>query len=243
MKESKIFIICFSLVSLFLLLPSCSNTYADTKDLSEGISYSLPNGGIIYYQTEEENIALVCMNRDSTRNFIAQIEHGKTTILELLSKIFNGDISWETEIQLPEDFLIAQYIANSFPAEAILNANGYALMEITDSFSGDNINPTISISGWETHPSYIMPKDAQEIMCWMANDVSASLPSSASVESKPRLTAEEADAEIQRRLDEQLSLISPQLEAQNALDQLDLYKEIFEEEIQYEVYQEFEIIE
>lgn len=37
--------------------------------------------------------------------------------------------------------------------------------------------------------------------------------------------------------------ITPQLEAQGAMDQLPVYQEIFQAEAEYEVYQEFDVVE
>lgn len=85
------------------------------------------------------------------------------------------------------------------------------------------------------------------MVCWISDpppeDPRLSSGDASSSEPKPTLTREEADAEIQRRLAEQLDEITPQLEAQGAMDQLPVYQEIFQAEAEYEVYQEFDVVE
>ena len=172
------------------------------------------------------------------------------TLSSILDTVFAHDLSWQTEMDLPQDFLAASCAAEETPTtlESISDANGYTLIEISKESSDDeSASPVISVSGWKGHPDYILPQEAEDITYWTANssEPEQDTPSdqASTSESKPSLTQEEAEQEIQRRLEEQLDLITPQLEAQNALDQLDTYRRMFEPDIRNKVYDEFNVIE
>lgn len=250
MKKAMAVINFLSLIALVLFLPGCGTDSVDTSSFREGTAYSLPNGGILSYQIEETTVAAVCLNRDGTRGFIALTLNERHTLSSILDTVFAHDLSWQTEMDLPQDFLAASCAAEETPTTlgSISDANGYTLIEIREEFSNDeSASPVISVSGWMDHPDYILPQEAEDITYWTANssepDQDTPSDQTSTSESKPSLTQEEAEQEIQRRLEEQLDLITPQLEAQNALDQLDTYRRMFEPDILNKVYDEFNVIE
>lgn len=54
MKKAMDIINFLSLIVLNLFLPACGTASVDTRSFSEGTAYSLPNGGVLSYQTEEK---------------------------------------------------------------------------------------------------------------------------------------------------------------------------------------------
>lgn len=59
MKKAMAVINFLFLIALVLFLPGCGTDSVDTSSFSEGTAYSLPNGGILSYQTEETTVAAV----------------------------------------------------------------------------------------------------------------------------------------------------------------------------------------
>lgn len=261
MRKSRKLINLLGCMALVLFLPACGGN-PGTADLSqgdasapadgssassEGASCSLPYGGILSYQTEEKTVALICLDRDGARDFITLTFYQQPTVSQLLERIFEDDVSWKEKNDMPQDFLSARY-NTEISTEEMAATNGYIQMEISQDISGDQPGkPVISMSGWEDHTECTLPAEAKDVVCWISDpppeDPRLSSGDASSSEPKPTLTREEADAEIQRRLAEQLDEITPQLEAQGAMDQLPVYQEIFQAEAEYEVYQEFDVVE
>lgn len=261
MKKSRKLINLLGCMALVLFLPACGGS-PGAEDLSQGAAssppdgssasreeatYDLPYGGILSYQTEEKTVALVCMDRDGTRDFITLTFDQQPTVSQLLERIFEDDVSWKEEIDMPQDFLSALY-DTEISKEEMAATNGYIQMEISQDISGDKPGkPVIAMSGWEDHTECTLPAEAKDVICWISDpppeDPPLSSGDASSSEPKPTLSREEADAEIQRRLEERLDVIIPQLEAQGAMDQLPVYEEIFKADVEGEVYREFDVVE
>lgn len=239
---------CLSLASL-LLLSACGGGDRSAGGSAQDLGSPLETGGMIQYSEDNDSqwTAVLYMVRMQVWPFLARGDFEAITFSGALDAVFD-DQRPEDDFELPQSVLDAGLFASTSVWTDIQDANGYA--SITFSYDADTGELTSgpTISGWDTHPEYDAP-EADLIYLHHGVLRETELPEPAAEDrhgAKPHLTPEEAEAEIQARVDQIMEeTVLPQLEQQLEGESLQTYTEHFrqmhESSVRAELYSEFDV--
>ena len=146
----------------------------DDDEVREPPKYNMPNGGFVryYLNSGSTEVQVLFLDRDGTRDFIAESNGNMNQSLGSVINTVVGNIGFDDPEKLFDSFghfldviSIGVAIQEGLIYADINDAGGYMMIETVSSVSTGKIISGPTVSGWHEHPDFQTPNNSTRWSC------------------------------------------------------------------------------